>query len=272
MKQEKMVRKAMEGRKDVEQMRDPHLEGGFEKIEKDHQYLRQCLKEVLEEIGHGALTEYLELEKKPSRLRPGMGREVVQLLSLDFQLLNLVEENTANQTNRKRMNQQGSNAVSGSWPGYLKRLEGQFGKTSQLLDGMRATEVDIVLTAHPTESKKWSILDQHRELFLCLFQLENNLYTGFEREIIRDEIKGILERLWRTGEIPMEKPDISAERRNILYYLREKLPQAVRLHDQWLMQHLEEFGVSREEMLRTNPCQAYDSGPGLGVTGMVTRL
>lgn len=41
---------------------------------------------------------------------------------------------------------------------------------------------------------------------------------------LRETTKSALERLWRTGEILLEKPTLADERRNILHYLRDVFP------------------------------------------------
>lgn len=241
---------------------DRHLAAGFEKIGRDYDFLRSCLKEVLEEIGCGELGDLLEVDELNDQSE--LNREAVQLLSLSFQLLNLVEENTANQTNRRRHASTGSQSVSGSWSAHLKRLIPDGGMDEEMEKGLKNTIVDIVLTAHPTESKKWSILDQHRELFLCLFQLENSLYTETERQLIREDIKAILERLWRTGEIPMQKPEVATERQNVIYYLQEKLPQALDLHDRTLIQTLTESGTNGQKIAETGELPVFRFGTWVG--------
>ena len=224
---------------------DRHLARGFEKIDSDYAFLIDCLQEVLTEIGVPHLTRVLTSKK--GEKSEALNQESVQVLSIAFQLLNLVEENTANQIARQRFTKDGSQVVSGTWAQQLRTLCRPKQSCPTLEAQMADTEVEIVLTAHPTESKKWSILDQHRELYVNLFQLENNLYTQPEREMFRTEIKNTLERLWRTGEIPVSKPDIVAERQNVLYYLAEKLPEAVRLHDQRLAQTLAYYGWAKEK-------------------------
>jgi len=219
---------------------DPLLEEGFSKIERDERFLRDCLAEMLETIGHGDLSPLLKGE--PGALEIPMDQRAVQALSICFQLLNLVEENAANQIHRLRTSAKAGRSVSGTWS---RRLE----KDTNLLSRTRTEKpsnpgVEIVLTAHPTECKKWSILDQHRELYLHLFKLDNPLYTQAERALIREDIIDALERLWRTGEIPHSKPNIESERENVVYYLTEKLPQAIRLHDRKFYQ---EFKSAAEE-------------------------
>ena len=77
-----------------------------------------------------------------------------------------------------------------------------------------------------------SVLEHHRRLYLLLVKRENQIWTPSEREENRQAIETELERLWRTGEIYLEKPDVASERRNILYYLRNVFPQILPELDQ----------------------------------------
>ena len=226
---------------------DPFYVKGFDKIDKDEQMLRHCLYQVLGEIGLDDLRPFVD--KSLSNANRDLNQQSVQLLSILFQLLNLVEENVANQINRQRQVTYGGKAISGSWSSSIESCS-TLKDTQVLLDNLAKLQVDIVFTAHPTESKKASILDQHRELYLCLFQMENSVYTDSERALILDDIKDILERLWRTGEIPLEKPDLASERNNIQYYLKNKLPEALLLHDRRMLQTLEECGFDKDVIIQ----------------------
>jgi phosphoenolpyruvate carboxylase len=88
-----------------------------------------------------------------------------------------------------------------------------------------------VLTAHPTEAKRATVLEWHRELYLRLLDLENRTWTPHERARIREQITVLLERLWRTGEIFLEKPDVASERRNAMHYLAGVFPDVLPLVD-----------------------------------------
>jgi phosphoenolpyruvate carboxylase len=103
--------------------------------------------------------------------------------------------------------------------------------------------VEPVLTAHPTEAKRATVLEIHREIYKLLVRRENNMWTAAEQRAIREEIKVALERLWRTGEIYHQKPDVQSELRNINYFLSKVFPDAVVSMDLRLRQAWEEAGL-----------------------------
>ena len=57
------------------------------------------------------------------------------------------------------------------------------------------------------------------------------MWTPYEQRAIRDEIKTLLSLLWRTGEIFLHKPDVAAERRNIMHYLYAVFPDVLPVLD-----------------------------------------
>lgn len=202
-------------------------EWGFDKIDRDMEFLLGCAREVFEEMGEADLARLLQPGEWPgNRPLPSRGAQVV---SIAFQLLNLVEENVANQVLRSREEAGDGRAGNGLWSDTLRQLQRAGHPVEAVQSALASTPVEPVFTAHPTEAKRWSVLALHRRLYLLLVELENHMYTATERGRLREEIKAGLEILWRTGEILVEKPDVAAERRNILYYLENTLPHVLRL-------------------------------------------
>jgi len=57
---------------------------------------------------------------------------------------------------------------------------------------LAAVRVEPVLTARPNETKCHAVLDQHRALYLLVVQLENQMWTPYEKRALRDSIKAAL--------------------------------------------------------------------------------
>ncbi|MDX2227109.1 MAG: phosphoenolpyruvate carboxylase [Verrucomicrobiae bacterium] len=197
---------------------------GFEKIDRDLSFLVECFKEVLVDIGEPGLARLVPAMGKPLSTRQKNDTEfsvgLGQVYSIFFQLLNMVEENTAAQIRRMRESSQGMSRERGLWGYHLQRLKAQGLAESQIASVLGKVRIEPVLTAHPTEAKRATVLDQHRSLYLLLVKRENQMWTPAEQEMIRKEIRVALERLWRTGEILLKKPDVASERRYAMHYLR----------------------------------------------------
>jgi phosphoenolpyruvate carboxylase len=201
-----------------------YLESGFDKIHRDLQFLIACFSEVLTELGQPELAQslpWLHEETAPGAAFP---ERLGQAYALSFQLLNMIEENAAAMTRRARERNDGLESEQGLWGYVLHRLQEKGVSAEQIAQVLQTERVEPVLTVHPTEAKRAAVLEQHRALYLLLFQRENPIWTDAEKEENRQQIKAAIERIWRTGEILISKPDISDERRNLIYYLRDVFP------------------------------------------------
>ncbi|MDX2137477.1 MAG: phosphoenolpyruvate carboxylase [Chloroflexota bacterium] len=217
----------------------------FDKVDQDIQFLVQCFREVLEESGETALAAALPWQEGTAHTDAADGIDVVKLTqaySIAFQLLNIVEENAVVQYRRALEKQDAIQQLSGLWSQDLHALKQSGLSDAQVANELRRLRVEPVLTAHPTEAKRYTVLEQHRALYLLMLQLENQMYTPQEKRGIRDSIKTALERLWRTGEIYLEKPDVASEVRNVVYYLRNVFPNVLETLDQRLYQAWVEAG------------------------------
>ena len=76
------------------------------------------------------------------------------------------------------------------------------------------------------------MLEHHRAIYLLLVERDNRRFTEVEAAIFRRRLKAALERLWRTGEIRTERPEVESEVQGVLYYLRHVFPDVVELLDQ----------------------------------------
>jgi len=253
----------------------------FEKIDRDFQFLLERFREVLTAVGQPDIARSLpwlapETDSEPAATMP---IHEIHALSIAFQLLNLVEENAAIQTRRLRETMQTSSDEPGLWQQSLAELkELGFGE-ADIAAALRRMEIEPVLTAHPTEAKRPTVLQIHRALYLHLVELENRMWTPAEREEIHQQIRAALERLWRTGEILFEKPDISSEFNNVLYYLRDIIPTVIHRLDLRLKQAWKESGFDPARLATPESYPRLNLGNWVGgdrdghplVTAQVTR-
>ncbi len=199
---------------------------GFAKISHDLQFLIECLGEVLSELGNTQLVKHLPwfgpapYGHDAESLPPQLGL----VYSIAFQLLNMVEENAAASMRSLREATEGMTAERGLWGERLAKLKRGGVPERTIAEILPQICVEPVLTAHPTEAKRLAVLDQHRSLYALLMAREKENLTAADRLSIREKTKATLERLWRTGEILLEKPTLNDERRNIMSYLREVFP------------------------------------------------
>ena len=226
-------------------METNYLSDGFAKIDRDLRELMTCLNEVLEELGE---------EETRSRLPwingeetgTGGARGLEQAYSIAFQLLNIVEANAAARTRRLREIHEGLSSERGLWGNQLSRLTSKGWTPEEIAAYLPDVRVEPVFTAHPTEAKRGAVLDQHRAIHQFLAELDREDLTPSERLEIRRKIKICLERLWRSGEIFLDQPDVADERRAVMFYLRDILPDAVTRLDMRLRWAWNELGFTPE--------------------------
>jgi phosphoenolpyruvate carboxylase len=218
----------------------------FEKINRDIRFFIQCFREVLEELGEQALADYLpwqDIRQEDDTLSSDIDViKITQSYSIAFQLLNMVEENAVVQYRRLLETKGDSVHFSGLWGDTLHHLKKIGLSDLQVASELSRLKIEPVLTAHPTEAKRFTVLEQHRSLYLMLVSLENTVWTTQEQRDIRDAMKVALERLWRTGEIFLEKPSVTSEVRNVIYYLRHVFPETLDILDRRLQQAWLEAG------------------------------
>ena len=222
---------------------DPIQEKGFEKIDSDLTFLIDCLHEILNEVGEPHLATalpwwngYTGLTEEAHTWRLG------QAYTIAFQLLNMVEEMVSLQTRRQRESDAKSNGEKGLWYAEIQRLKDLGYTGEKIAEELPFIRVEPVLTAHPTEAKRSTVLEQHSELYRLLNRRDNTVYSPDEQQTIRRAIKTNLQRLWRTGEIRLTKPEVADERKGMLFYFREAFPRVIPQLDERLEQAWEAHG------------------------------
>lgn len=208
----------------------------------DLEYLLECLREVLIENGEADLAQWIPWVNDTAQLPDIFTDKHLQLYSIAFQVLNMVEVNGAVQTRRRRIDETSLAGVNGMWGECLEILKKAGLTDADIAAKLAGIRVEPVLTAHPTEAKRTTVLEHHRDLYLLLVKRENQMWTRLEQEDIRREIKLVLDRLWRTGEIFVEKPDVASELRNIMYYLTNVFPDVLPMLDRGFEQAWGEAG------------------------------
>ncbi|EAT59724.1 phosphoenolpyruvate carboxylase [Chlorobium ferrooxidans] len=215
----------------------------FEKAERDFTFLLHCFQEVLCDLGEKKLADHLPWQgaSLPLEHYPDTER-ALQAFSIVFQLLNMAEENSSAQNRRALEADKGLSHLTGLWGRTLLRFREREIPVEEICSLLPEVVINTVLTAHPTEAKRKTVLEQHRQLYLLLVKRENQMWTPLEQLEIKSEIKSVLERLWRTGELLYEKPGIDDERRNVIHYLYNIFPEALPMLDKRLQQAWRETG------------------------------
>jgi len=152
--------------------------------------------------------------------------QVVRAFSTYFSLVNVAEEASQLQLRRRQM-RKGDGLWIGSFDSALRDFI-DLGMSAERLQTLLDKMAYIpVITAHPTEAKRRSILSALRRIFLTNEKLSDTRLGKAQRQKVIDELETQIQILWRTNEVRETRPQVRDEIKNGLYYFKESLFEAV---------------------------------------------
>lgn len=239
---------------------------GLEKISADFRYVMSLFKEMLHSLGEDKLADMISLEKVQftGNTADVSDEKLAQAIGISFQLLNLVEENAATQFRRRTETEYGVESTRGSWGETLKKWKDEGVSEEKIVEVLQNVNVMPVLTAHPTEAKRLTVLEIHREFYVLLAKKENPVWTPAEQAAIKKEIISIMERWWRTGEIYLQKPSLEDERNNLMHYFVNVFPETLALTDERLLNAWKEVGLKADYLERAEQFPILQFGSWVG--------
>ncbi|KAJ6822856.1 phosphoenolpyruvate carboxylase 2 [Iris pallida] len=110
----------------------------------------------------------------------------------------------------------------------LKRLVGDLKKTPrEVFDALKSQMVDLVLTAHPTQSVRRSLLQKHTRIRNCLAQLNEKDITPDDKQELDEALQREIQAAFRTDEIRRTPPTPQDEMRAGMSYFHETIWKGV---------------------------------------------
>ncbi len=166
------------------------------------------------------------LRKIIKALPPDKLTQVVRAFSIYFSLVNIAEEESQHQA-RRRMVRRGINLWKGSFHDTLREFSKSGMTPEQLQTLLDNLHYMPVFTAHPTEAKRRTVMDQQRRIFVLSSELDRPGIGGTERAEVMQAIKTHILALWKTNEVRSVRPKVEDEVRQGLYYFHQSLFDAV---------------------------------------------
>jgi phosphoenolpyruvate carboxylase len=189
--------------------------------------------------------------------------------TLFFLLINTAEQ--VHRVRRARAYRTIDNAepqpASAQWTMRALRASGR--EASEVERAMLGLDVRPVLTAHPTESTRRTLLAlQSRVADLLLAREEAPVA---ERREIEEMLDGEVELLWITAEVRQDRPSVNDEVSTVLWYLATRfLDAGARARDALVRAFEEEFGTTSEALQQLVPLRVgnwvggdRDGNPGV---------
>ena len=147
----------------------------------------------------------------------------LQAQGIWFQLLNIAEENAAMRTRRRLETDSGPEDMEGTFAHVISRAAEAGVPAAEIQRLLARARIRPVITAHPTEAKRVTVLEIHRRIYRHLVNLESSRWTPSERAALTETLRNEIDLLWLTGEIRLEKPSVAQELAWGLHFFEETL-------------------------------------------------
>lgn len=193
-----------------------------------------------------------QLLEQVSALPVELAATTARAFTLFFLLINTAEQ--VHRVRRSRSYRSMENAepqpASARWS--MRELKRQGHDASDVERAVLALDVRPVLTAHPTESTRRTLLGLQGRVADALLAREQ--VPSEQRRAIEESLDGEIELLWLTAEVRHDRPSVRDEVSTVLWYLETRLLDAsAAARDALVRAYEEEFGNSSEALQQVVP-------------------
>lgn len=144
---------------------------------------------------------------------------IVRAFTIYFQLVNIAEQR--HRVRRKRAYQRVGKAQEGSLAHTVDLLRRSGRGAAEILDILRQLSIELVLTAHPTQALRRTVLHRLDEIDRLLDLRDNTELSPPERQQLTEELLEQIEALWFTNQVRSERLSVLDEVRATLYYFED---------------------------------------------------
>src|SRR5215510_3728286 len=159
-----------------------------------------------------------ELKRLLRRLSLDETIGVIRAFSVYFQLVNIAEQ--YHRIRRKRFYELRTpdQPQRGSLAETLRRLRGDFSDPNLLQRVVDRLEIMPVMTAHPTEAARRTLLEKHRRIADLLADFDDENLAPRRRDELQARLAAEVESVWQTDEVRHTRPTVIDEVNHGLYY------------------------------------------------------
>ncbi|MCM3767454.1 phosphoenolpyruvate carboxylase [Neobacillus niacini] len=166
---------------------------------------------------------YSELKQEIASLSVPLRKQVIRAFSMYFHLINAAEQNHRIRRRREYLLQDDSIVQPGSIDSAVLSLKENDIHEDTIQNVLNSMSLELVITAHPTEATKRSILEIQQRIAGILKSLDQPLLSQRERGKLEESLFNEVAILWQTDELRYHKPTVMDEVRNGLYYFDQTL-------------------------------------------------
>lgn len=166
---------------------------------------------------------YNELKKEISSLSSPMRMQIIRAFSMYFHLTNAAEQNHRIRRRRQYQLEENNSVQPASIESAVLSLKENHVAEDVIQNVLNTLSLELVITAHPTEATKRSILEIQKRIANILKNLDNPMLTKNERKNLEENLFNEITILWQTDELRHYKPTVLDEVRNGLYFFDQTL-------------------------------------------------
>ena len=144
--------------------------------------------------------------------------------TLFFLLINTAEQVHRVRRTRAYRSAEGDEPQPASARWAMRRLRELRRSPAEVAEAIGRLDVRPVLTAHPTESTRRTLLGLQARVADLLLAREHATYA--ERRAMDEQLDGEVELLWTTAEVRQDRPTVKDEVSTVLWYLETRLLDA----------------------------------------------
>ncbi|VAI88950.1 unnamed protein product [Triticum turgidum subsp. durum] len=207
----------------LQDLHGPHL----------REFVQDCYEVAAEYEGDRDAARLDELGGRLTGLAPADSIVMASSFSHMLNLANLAEEvqianRRRNKLKRGDFADEASATTESDIEETLKRLVSDLGKTrEEVFDALKNQTVDLVFTAHPTQSIRRSLLQKHGRIRNCLRQLYAKDITADDKQELDEALQREIQAAFRTDEIRRTQPTPQDEMRAGMSYFHETIWKGV---------------------------------------------
>ncbi|MDQ0242985.1 phosphoenolpyruvate carboxylase [Bacillus fengqiuensis] len=193
-------------------------EGGqtlVDKIEK----IRTMAKSLRE--GNDSST-YTQLKEEMSQLQSPLRQQVIRFFSIYLHLVNVAEQNHRIRRRREYQHLEESTIQPGSLEEGVASLAENQVSPDMVTELLQTLSLELIITAHPTEATRRTVLQIHQRIARLLQQLDQPC-SKREKKALEESLFNEITALWQTDELRDQKLTVMNEVSNGLYYFDETL-------------------------------------------------
>ncbi len=190
----------------------------------------QALFDVEERIRYAAIqrrsvnkTTQLKGEKTLSAEIAGLdlenARVIASAFAQYFDLVNTAEDHSRIESLRKEARQKGSTPVHDSIEEAIAQMKESGVTKAQMAELMQNLQIELVLTAHPTESRRRTVLSKIQRINDLLLEFSSPENSTRERDIFCQGLLEEITTLWLTDRVRSAQPTPTDEVKTTLFFV-----------------------------------------------------